>query len=482
MIKAALYIRVSTEDQAKEGYSIGEQRERLIAYCKAKNYAIHEIYTDGGYSGSNLDRPGIQKLKEDIGKFNLVLVYKLDRLSRSQFDILNLIEKTFLPNGIDFVSMSEAFDTSTPFGRAMIGILGVFAQLEREQIRERSIMGRKARAKEGRYHGGGSHAVGYEYVDGKLIINEYEAEQIRLLFQMAAENKSNLAIIKAMNDAGYTTKYGGWNHSSRITRTLKKDIYTGTLRFEDIVIENAHEPIISKELFEEVQKIRTQRRDLYGKNSYNRTMLLSGFVWCAKCGSRFGCTISQTKSKKTNEVTSRHRYYTCYARSMPWVKMAKTEKCNNKWWREDRLETFVNKEINNLIFEKGYFEKLSGKKQKKEAPTKAGTLKKINEIEKQISKLMLLYASEAIPFDELTGTIDKLHKEKSTLSASINNNTKNNPQINVDEFKIIIENMKDLWEIAEFDQKRLLLASLIRKIIIDDDIITINWMFEDIKE
>ena len=135
MRRAALYIRVSTQEQAQEGYSVGEQKERLIAYCKAQDWIIADIYVDGGYTGSNLKRPGIQQLITDTDKFDLVLVYKLDRLSRSQRDTLYLIEEVFLPNNVDFISMQESFDTSSPFGKAMIGLLAVFAQLEREQIK-----------------------------------------------------------------------------------------------------------------------------------------------------------------------------------------------------------------------------------------------------------------------------------------------------------------------------------------------------------
>ena len=154
MKRAALYIRVSTLEQAQEGYSIGAQKERLLAFCKAHDWLVADFYIDGGYSGSNLDRPGIQKLIAETGSFDLVLVMKLDRLSRSQRDTLYLIEDVFLPAGVDFISMAESFDTSTPFGRAMIGILSVFAQLEREQIKERTFMGRVERAKEGLFHGG----------------------------------------------------------------------------------------------------------------------------------------------------------------------------------------------------------------------------------------------------------------------------------------------------------------------------------------
>ena len=183
MKRVFLYIRVSTQEQAQEGYSVGEQKERLVAYCKAHDWLIVEIYVDPGYSGSNLNRPGIQKLIADIKRCDIVLVYKLDRLSRYQRDTLYLIEDVFLPNNADFVSVQESFDTSTPFGKAMIGLLAVFAQLEREQIKERTKMGRVARAKSGLHHGGGYIPIGYNYENGKLIINPYEAEQVRKIYE-----------------------------------------------------------------------------------------------------------------------------------------------------------------------------------------------------------------------------------------------------------------------------------------------------------
>ena len=135
--KVAIYVRVSTTSQAEEGYSIEEQKDKLEAYCKIKDWSVYKVYTDGGFSGSNTNRPAIEQLIKDAQKkkFDTVLVYKLDRLSRSQKDTLYLIEEVFIKNGIEFLSLQENFDTSTPFGKAMIGLLAVFAQLEREQIK-----------------------------------------------------------------------------------------------------------------------------------------------------------------------------------------------------------------------------------------------------------------------------------------------------------------------------------------------------------
>ena len=173
----ALYSRVSTAEQAEHGYSLEEQSDRMKKYCDAMGWKGYKSYTDGGFSGANTDRPALQNLIRDVknGKVEKVLVYKLDRLSRSQKDTLMLIEDVFLANNCDFVSMSENFDTGTAYGRAMIGLLSCFSQLERENIKERMSMGRSARAKTGRFMGSNFVPVGYDRKDGKLVVNEIQA-------------------------------------------------------------------------------------------------------------------------------------------------------------------------------------------------------------------------------------------------------------------------------------------------------------------
>ena len=162
---AALYMRVSTDAQFEEGYSIEQQTEMLTAFCKAKRIENYELYIDPGFSGSNIERPEMQRLIHDIrdGKITHVLVYKLDRLSRSQKDTLYLIEDIFNTHNVTFTSLNENFDTSTPTGKAMLGMMSVFAQLERETIRERTRMGMLGRLKEGYWPGGARTPFGYDY-------------------------------------------------------------------------------------------------------------------------------------------------------------------------------------------------------------------------------------------------------------------------------------------------------------------------------
>ena len=491
MKKAAIYIRVSTQEQSEHGYSIGEQKERLTQYCKSMGWSIFDYYIDGGFTGGNLDRPRIKDLKSDMknssgnNNFDVVVVWKLDRLSRSQYDILDLIERTFLPNNVDFVSMQEAFDTATPFGRAMIGILGVFAQLEREQIKERMTMGRKARAKQGKWHGGEGAPVGYDYFedgDGKLIINDYEAEQIRLVFEMAADNKSNSEILETLNKRGYKTKYGGWNDTSKIAKIISKNVYLGTITFDDVVVPNSHPPLISQEVFDKANAVRNNRNEFYGENVFKRTTLLSGLIWCAKCGARYGTSISKNKNK-SGFVTSQIRYHVCYSRGFPNSKMAKKCGCDNKIWRMDNLEKEVLSNLKALKFDDAQLDSMTDNRQTTlpASVDLTGTNKRIAEIKAQMSKLMDLYTNDKIPIDVLNDKIDALNEEKSKLNELVKSKTTSKPapltKKEIKQYENIIAKLLEGWETTEISIKRKILSTLIKRIDIDGENLVFTWIF-----
>ena len=221
------YARVSTENQL-ENYSIEEQTGRLRAFCAAKGWTLGELYVDGGYSGGNTDRPALRRMLSHIrrGGVDAVVVCKLDRLSRSQKDTLTLIEDELLAHGADFVSISENFDTSTPFGRAMIGILSVFAQLEKDQITERFTMGRIGRSRAGYYHGGSRPPTGYDYRDGLLQVNPYQAIQVREAFALFLSGKSVNAVSRELS-----ARYAGSWTPAKVLGVLKNTVYTGKVHF-----------------------------------------------------------------------------------------------------------------------------------------------------------------------------------------------------------------------------------------------------------
>lgn len=486
MKKVAIYIRVSTQEQALHGYSIGEQRERLIAFCKAHDWLVGEVFTDSGYSGANLDRPGMQRLIEQIKEFDLVLVYKLDRLSRSQRDTLHLIEDIFLPAGVDFVSISESFDTSTPFGRAMVGILSVFAQLERETFKERSRMGMVARAKKGLWHGSGNPPIGYDYINDNLVINEYEAEQVREIFRLYLDGKSPIQIADYLREKGYTTKTSNpWalkHRGTGVVRVLTNDVYTGTNRFGDVVVENAFPAIVDRETYEKAQQMKQKRSEIYStSNSYKCKFLLTGMVFCAKCGSRY---FAYHKSKSTKTKPG-YTYYSCYSRAAPWSSSAKAEHCDNKNWRLDVLEERVTNEVRSLLFHPKYYEKLL-KKNKSEKNKKVENLealsikRKISDLDRKIARTMELYENDSIPADILSARIDVFYREKTALSNTLSKlEPPSSPKkdYDVEGIASLLSQFSLMWDSAEMGEKRQILFSLVNRILIDGDEVKIEWSF-----
>lgn len=173
------YVRVSTEEQAVNGVSIDAQKEILQAYAVVKGYTDFKIYTDEGFSGKNLNRPDVQRLLEECrsGKVEAVIVWRLDRLSRSLRDTLETIEDIFMPAGVSLISVTENIDTSTPAGRLMLNILASFAQNEREAIAERVRMAKNSMAKDCK-HLGGYVPFGYKVnQQGYYEIDEHDGSQ-----------------------------------------------------------------------------------------------------------------------------------------------------------------------------------------------------------------------------------------------------------------------------------------------------------------
>ena len=196
----------------------------------------------------------------------------MDRLSRSQKDTLYLIEEIFLPNNVDFVSINESFDTGTSFGRAMVGILSVFAQLEREQFLERSRMGKRERAKEGLWGGGGGLSTGYTYKNGQLIPDE-NAWKIKKAFELCLEGYNIPTIAKKIN-VKWSARIYGW---------LRNPVYAGKIVYKGEMFEGQHKPIVSWETFLKVQKIMDSKPKF--PNTPNK--LLVGLIYCKWCGARY---------------------------------------------------------------------------------------------------------------------------------------------------------------------------------------------------
>lgn len=274
----ALYRRVSTDKQADEGYSLDVQLEKLQAYAKTlSNVKEVRVYTDDGYSGSSLDRPGMKQMIEDIaaGIITHVIVVKLDRLSRSQKDTLHLIEDVMIPENVAFISIMESFNTDTAFGRAMVGILSVFAQLERENIFERTRGGMQKRVEKGYWPGGGRTPYGYDYdpAQGILVPNQ-EADMVRYIYDRYLNGMSMQAIADEL----------GLKYERVVYNIITRKSNAGYITYNGQEYQGLHEPVISLETYTQAMRLLADRSSarLVTKTEH----LLTGFCYCGKCGAR----------------------------------------------------------------------------------------------------------------------------------------------------------------------------------------------------
>ncbi len=464
MKRVALYIRVSTARQDQEGYSIPLQKERLIAYCKAKGWVVAGIFVDPGHSGSSLDRPGMTALMEAVaeGKFDAVLVYKLDRLSRSQKDTLYLIEDVFMDNGTDFVSLQESFDTTTIYGRAMVGILSVFAQMERETITERTLMGRAGRAEEGKWHGGGTEPIGYDYIDGELVINEEEAKQVRRVYRFYSMGYSVTEISRRME--GYKTKHGDWSHTSTIGNVLDNPLYAGKIHFDGVLSFGKHDPIVPLDIDSKVKARRERLRVLEAAGDSN--FLLTGIIYCQNCGARY------FPNKRPNGKV----VYSCHSRAKKNKKMVKDPTCKAPHIPIEELDTIIEKEVLRLAKNPKLVDEIIKKRAAKGSSNSDSKSEEIKQYDREISRLMDSLSHDALEsVGEIAAQIAELHAEKMKL-VSLRDYVPRH--YNVEAAKMLLSDIRYGWSKLDNRGRRSFLFQLIDKIQINTEEISISWSFE----
>ena len=476
--RVALYVRVSSQEQV-EGYSIGEQTERLTKYAEAMSWDVHKVYVDPGYSGGNMDRPGLKDLIRDVktGMIDIVVVYKLDRLSRSQFDTLYLIEKVFLPNNTDFVSMTENFSTNSSLGRAMIGFLAVFAQLEKDKINERTLMGKEARAREGKWHGSKYVPIGYYYDinDELLHIVDYEALQIREAFDLFIKGTPLRTIATMFLTKGYKHKYGEWD-AKAIRRVLKNKAYIGYLKHKGEYFKADHKTIIDDETFYKAQKLLQNRAEHYLQSGIKpgaQTTYLGGLLHCKHCGGKY--TKTSGGSKKYGELF----YYVCYSRSKKVKKMVKDPNCINKNWRMEDLDKIVLDEIRNLSADPAYIHDIRREKHKEnDTENKVNIInQEIENIDTQISRFMDLYGIGKFTIEQVSSKVDPLNEQKKKLEKELTSLTADSGELTEEETIAIVKSFDDVLERGNFEEIRLVVESLIYYIELDNDDVYIHWKF-----
>lgn len=250
-MRAALYTRVSTEDQAREGYSLDAQMRRLEAYCHVRGWKIGGRYRDEGCSGTDVNRPEYQNMFQESDNWDVLVVLKMDRIHRNSVNF-TLMMNDLRNNGKEFNSMQEKFDTTTAMGRFVMDIMQRIAQLESEQIGERVKVGMTQKASFGTGPMGSGHPYGYVYCKGNLEVIEDEAYTVSAIYRLYNEGCSMEDIANSLNRSKIPAKKGGqWNRQS-ICNILHNPIYLGYIEWDGIIRKGGHCAIIERESYEAI--------------------------------------------------------------------------------------------------------------------------------------------------------------------------------------------------------------------------------------
>ena len=450
--RAALYMRVSTDAQFEEGYSIEQQKEMLEAYCKAKRIEEYECYIDPGFSGSNIERPAMQNLIRDIreGRITHVLVYKLDRLSRSQKDTLYLIEDVFNTHDVTFTSLNENFDTSTPTGKAMLGMMSVFAQLERETIRERTRMGMLGRLKEGYWPGGARTPFGYDYdsAQGTLVPNA-DAARVERCFELLIAGYSPDNIARML----------GFKYDNTVRNILGRKTYLGLIEYNGVCYPGRHAPLVSQEVFARAQRILDQRA---AKREWTSQYLLTGLLVCGRCGAKM-------RYQKWGNAGVK---IVCYSQQRSKPYLVKDPDCDAPHYWADEIE----QKVVEIMMARRVEQSADGHPAPIGAQNALDGLRARLDAEKY--KLKRLYALYASGDDALLELIDEQRDivtgiEKSIAAEEEKLRSTRQLQSSCENISTIL----DAWDIMNYAERRAVVLEWINAVIVSEGRITVDFKF-----
>src|SRR6267378_1819503 len=320
-VRCAIYTRKSTEVGLEQDFnSLDAQREACLAYIQSQRHegwqCLPTRYDDGGFTGGNMERPALQCLLADIeaGQVDAIIVYKLDRFSRSLLDFAKMME-TLDKHQVAFVSITQQFSTGTPMGRLFLNLLLSFAQFEREIIAERTRDKIAATRRKGKWTGG-TPILGYD-VDSqanRLVVNVQEAERVRAIFELYLEHQALVPLVEELERRGWVnkcwrTKAGHQRGGLRFTKTnlyrlLTNVAYAGRVRYKTEVHAGEHPAIIDSKTFERVQTLLRHNGPGSSRARTPGSALLQGVLRCAPCG----CSMTPAHTKRGDR---RYRYYTC---------------------------------------------------------------------------------------------------------------------------------------------------------------------------
>jgi DNA invertase Pin-like site-specific DNA recombinase len=320
--RCAVYTRKSTTAGLERDFnSLDAQREACEQYIRSQAslgwQPIPEPYDDGGFTGANIQRPAFLRLMQDVdaGKIDIVVVYKVDRLSRSLLDFARLMDRFNRANAA-FVSVTQNFSTADAMGRLTLNVLMSFAEFEREMIAERTSDKMTAARRKGQWTGG-PPPLGYDVIDRKLVVNEAEAALVRRIYDLYLDQCSATAVARALNAECRTTKHrvstNGTSRGARewdkqsVLHVLRNPIPAGLMPCHDEVHEGQHQPIIDQVTYRRVQNTLNEGRGQRTRWGRNPDYLLTAIIHCALCGQAY-------TPASTRRGTREYRYYRCSKR------------------------------------------------------------------------------------------------------------------------------------------------------------------------
>ena len=319
-VRCAVYTRKSTDRGLEQSFnSLDAQREACEHYVagQAKDgwVAIETRYDDGGFTGANTDRPAFRRLLEDVdaGRVDVIVVYKVDRLSRSLLDFAQMMAR-FDQAGVAFVSVTQHFSTADAMGKLTLNMLISFAEFERGMIAERTRDKIAASRRKGKWTGG-AVPLGYDVRDRKLIVNRREATLVRLIFERYQVLQSTMKLMRELHEAGHRTKArkrrdgtksnGAQWSSAALVRVLRNPVYAGLIPLHDEVFEGEHKALVDREIFDEVGRILDGHTQAHSAtHGRNPAYILRGLLRCGCCGMHFTPASTRKKGRE-------YRYYRC---------------------------------------------------------------------------------------------------------------------------------------------------------------------------
>ncbi len=491
-IRCAIYTRKSTDEGLNQDFnSLDAQREAAEAYILSQRHdgwtLVPNEYSDGGYTGANIERPGVRQLLADIeaGKVDCVVVYKVDRLSRSLIDFARMMG-LFEKHGVCFVSVTQQFNTNTPLGRLTLNILLSFAQFEREIISDRTRDKQVAARKKGKWTGG-HILLGYDLDSrgGKLAVNPEEADRIREMFRLYLDGTPVLEIVQLFDKLGWRNKqwttqdgklYGGSPlRRCHIYKLLGNVLYTGQVKVGDELFPGEHEAIIDQQTFDLTQK--RLKENAWTPGNAHRVKfdaLLRGLIYCSCCGSGMYSTYSANKER-------RYRYYVCY-RSQQKLEGY----CTSRAVSAPSVEEAVVKSIRRVGVHPDVLAETARLARQQLAEIIAGLREELNTSNGRVknlkSQIARLRNSEAARLDEIREQLADGEARAAELRKEILRREKH--RIDEKELCRTMESFEDVWNAMNLEEQRNLLRQLVEKVGYDGRTgkVTVSFKSAGVKE